>query len=365
MPRQPARQSVASIFQTAAARIARDGYRPRGTHSAREVAAYIARRTGMVPCQSCGAASPVGQPFDASRHGPDCQFLAPAAPPARPVGTLRVQGYHSGPALRGFHGTPDPALPRYIGVEVESILPGPRDAAEGRLIECSQTWGATGDSSISARMGERGCEWVSPAMRGQFAIDQIIRLSRALVAAGARVDRSTGLHIHVDTRDLDNDQWLGAVRVACKVEEAIYSIITPGRRSCGYSDPRNAPVLATARLSGNHGVIDQHCRNLPCSSRYHGINLTNRHGKNTIEFRYHHGTVDHKKIVPFARILVAVVEYARTYGVDAVCGLAGMTSVDALRAVLAAIYGAGEADTLMTWVGERRAAMQAPAAAGR
>lgn len=352
----------ATTFRTtlhaAAARIARDGFRPRGTHSAREVAAYLQRRTGTTPCADCGLPLPTRGTILPSHHAPACPALAPRRPAVTgaPV-ALQVMGYHTGAALRGFHGEASPVLPRYIGVEVESCVPRScTPVVEARLVECARTWGATSDSSISPGMGQRGVEWVSPAMRGTYAIDQITRLSRALVSARAQVTACTGLHVHVDARDLDPGQWVGAARLAIFIEPLFYSIVTRSRRTGGFSDPRSHPVDPSARIAGTPRVAALN-GSLGFTSRYHGVNLTNRGGKNTIEFRHHHGTIDHKKIIPWARILVAVVEYAKRHGVDAVCEVSRLDPKGALAVVLAAVYGSADADALMAWVTERQATL--------
>src|SRR5262245_33404466 len=82
---------------------------------------------------------------------------------AMPHGVVRVGGYH--------YGTQVPQLP------------------EG--------WKAERDGSIRCPAGHEACEIVSPVLKGDDGIRQVVQVLAWLKSAGAQVNRSTGFHVHV------------------------------------------------------------------------------------------------------------------------------------------------------------------------
>jgi predicted RNA-binding Zn-ribbon protein involved in translation (DUF1610 family) len=90
----------------------------------------------------------------------------------------------------------------YIGdsspVAREMVARGLRCAREGYNHQVRGGWKIVPDGSISG-----GFELVSPPLSGDAGFREVELACEALEAAGARINRSCGLHVHHDANDLD------------------------------------------------------------------------------------------------------------------------------------------------------------------
>lgn len=164
-------------------------------------------------------------------------------------------------------------------------------------------WKVMSDSSIS---GE-GCEIVSPILRNEAGLAEITRVSNALIAAGAKINKSCGLHVHVGADDLSVTAVRNIVESYENNATLIASFLSPSRRNNTYCQ--------------NYGSYDRshfaNCATIEAmsqvaGSRYYAVNLQSygRHG--TVEFRQHQGTVEHEKINNWVRFAVALADFAKS-----------------------------------------------------
>lgn len=167
-------------------------------------------------------------------------------------------------------------------------------------------WKVTTDSTA-------GYEVVSPILDGEAGLEQIVKVCEVLNTLGCKVDKSCGLHVHVDAHGLSNEQ-IGTIFLSYARWEAIFdSLVAPSRRDdensyCGSLDKalgyvnrfRVDPRNAAEDIWGDHQM------------RYKKVNLKAllRHG--TIEFRQHQGTTNAEKIVNWVVLLLGFVEKAST-----------------------------------------------------
>lgn len=190
-----------------------------------------------------------------------------------------------------------------FGIEIETTIPyGAVQIGSYQsglpVANLPQGWVAKYDGSIHASRGRQGCEFVSPVLRGADGLRQIIEVCRTLNSMGAKVNRSTGLHVHVGFDRTDADALKRLVTLTANFEKAIYaSTGTKNRERGGYSAPIS-PI----------GSADQ-AINL---DRYRVLNVTNlRHGgKPTVEFRAFAGTLNAEKIIGYVRLCLGLVERA-------------------------------------------------------
>lgn len=176
-------------------------------------------------------------------------------------------------------------------------------------------WKVVTDASVN-RMGTgegSGLELVSPILRGEAGFASLALACEALAAAGAKVDRSCGVHVHHDTRDLRPADVYRTVRIYTEGQAFIDSVLPPSRRSNGgnfycvaYAPHELSSIQRTAesaisarRMAGAAG------------GRYRTVNLESlsRHG--TLEFRQHSGSVEGPKVAAWVRLGQAIIWTAR------------------------------------------------------
>jgi hypothetical protein len=102
---------------------------------------------------------------------------------------------------------------------------------------------------------------------------------------GAQVNKSCGLHIHLDSRHLSSSQVLMKGKTFQKALPVLLSMQPDSRRSNHFCQP------TVSKLEGG---------------RYHAINLTAWSKYRTIEVRMHSSTTDFNKIVNWATLLKAI-----------------------------------------------------------
>lgn len=191
-----------------------------------------------------------------------------------------------------------------FGVEFETTLPATTDVCVGSYRDGMQArhlpegWLAKSDCSINASAGRIGCEFVSPVLKGEAGLAQVLQVLETLKALGAQVNASCGMHVHVGWAGSDEQLDKLVSLVACN-ETAIY-----------------ASTGTTTRERGHY------CRGLRCHSnaanakrnsqydRYHMLNLSNLHSgrKRTVEFRAFGGTLNATKAVGYITLCLALVE---------------------------------------------------------
>jgi hypothetical protein len=210
---------------------------------------------------------------------------------------------------------------RTFGIEIECLVPRMSRAqvaaaitAEG--VECydagythqtSRKWKIVSDGSLR---GTGGMEIVSPPLSGQAGFDAIAKVSAALLRAGATVNSSCGLHVHVGASDLPVPAMRKLAAMYMENENVIDSLLPQSRRASNNvycaSIATNTNVERLQRAT-NATQIAQAIAN---GGRYVKLNFSSfwRHG--TVEFRHHSGTVDAAKINKWALTCLRMVAAA-------------------------------------------------------
>lgn len=196
---------------------------------------------------------------------------------------------------------------RKFGIEIECMLPRTQsmttvaNAINAAGVPCfnagyshsrSSQWKVVSDGSLS---GGNGMEIVSPPMQGEASLQAIATVCRVLNDLGATVNRSCGLHVHVDAGNLSAPAMRKLAAIYIENENIIDSFMPMSRRAsnnhfCNTLRSTNMTALATARNANEIAHAISH------GNRYVKLNYTAflRHG--TVEFRHHSGTVDADKI---------------------------------------------------------------------
>ena len=229
-------------------------------------------------------------------------------------------------------------IQRTVGVEIEFYSPRSRTTIENAFVEAGipfqnsatyqtrrcQNWTLKTDGSLNypPHLSQfpvantdtttpepyvRGWEMVSPVMDfNETTLAQIEKVCETLVSnkIEARVNKSTGLHIHISNDDLTFKQNKLIAKRYAKFEDVFDYFMPRSRRtnSAGYC----RSLICNARGTSVE-IINQtiqkinSCRSIRCvqrlfgdGSRYAKLNFTSPHG--TVEFRHHSGTIDSVKI---------------------------------------------------------------------
>jgi len=208
---------------------------------------------------------------------------------------------------------------RTFGVEIEFFLKeGDRQQAidkvlralsdngiqaqwEGYTHRTTRHWKLVYDSSVRYE----GLEIVSPILKGTEGLAEMKLVTNALNEAGAKVDRSCGIHVHHDATDFTLKSFKNIYGMYARYEDTIDSMVSNSRR--GYnnnmckSPSTNLEILKTATS------VDEIIGSI-YHDRYVKLNCQSfrRHG--TIEFRQHQGTTSFEKLQAWVVLTQMMVE---------------------------------------------------------
>lgn len=120
--------------------------------------------------------------------------------------------------------------------------------------------------------------------------DNLRQLCSLLNSLGAKVNKSCGLHVHLDARHLNSDQVKAKGVNFERALPVMLSMVPKSRRSNTYCKP------SVSNLNG---------------SRYHAVNLTAFSKYKTVEVRLHSGTTDFTKIFNWAVLMTSIFKASR------------------------------------------------------
>ena len=185
----------------------------------------------------------------------------------------------------------------------------------------SRQWKVVSDSSIrrESRRGESrnaayAVEFVSPICKYED-IETIQELIRKLRSAGAKVNSSCGIHIHIDATPHDVKTLRNIVNIMAAKEDLLYKSLKVDvhrEHYCAKADTRFLDELNAKRptsmdtlesiwyngRSGRNYHYDE--------SRYHGLNLHSVFSKGTIEFRLFNSTLHAGEIKSYIQLCMAI-----------------------------------------------------------
>jgi hypothetical protein len=195
-----------------------------------------------------------------------------------------------------------------FGIELETTIPAGIIAVGGyhagrQIPGLPDGWQSQSDSSIVCPIGHVSCEVVSPILKGADGLAQVKKVCEWLQAIGAKVNRSTGVHVHVGWAGDENSLKRLASYVA-NYEKALYAASgTKSREEGHYCRPIREDYAYKNRFV--EGRSDY-----PITDRYRLLNLRNLQTKGTVEFRVFSGTINAGKAIGYIRIALALVEKA-------------------------------------------------------
>ncbi len=189
-----------------------------------------------------------------------------------------------------------------FGIEFETTLPGTDNTPIGPYHHGYQVpwlptgWKAERDGSIRPENSTRkGCEFVSPILKGIDGVRQVENAIDQINARGGRVNASCGLHITIGFNG-DAAALARLISLIGNHERAIYA-------STGTRKREQMMYAKRIKQYGNKDNAKTRCE----ADRYHLLNLTHlKHGKNRIEFRAFAGTLNKTKVIGYLMMVLGL-----------------------------------------------------------
>jgi hypothetical protein len=192
---------------------------------------------------------------------------------------------------------------RTYGIELETSSISIR-TAQTALNMAGLNWNCKPDGTQGV-----DAEAISPILNDE-SLNESITAARALLRAGATVNRQTGYHVHLGADHYGTDGIATLVLNWYSNIETISTLVAPSRlnnRFCR-SDLTESTLESWAESIRN-GNINNNPTNW---NRYLSLNLDSYRKHGTVEFRLHHGTLNGKKIQAWAQFCQAMAEYSAT-----------------------------------------------------
>lgn len=189
-----------------------------------------------------------------------------------------------------------------------------RDAA-GRQWKLVSDGSIRRQSSDGERVGrEYAVEFVSPICRYED-IETIQQLVRLLRQAGAKVNDSCGIHVHVDASAHTPQSLRNLVNIMAAKEDLLYKTLqvkVSRENYCKRADtrfldalngrpPHSMEQLERLWYDGPSGRYDHYDR-----SRYHALNLHSVFSKGTVEFRLFNSTLHAGRVKSYIQLCLAI-----------------------------------------------------------
>lgn len=192
-----------------------------------------------------------------------------------------------------------------FGIELETTLPTADTTPIGNYhaglpVAWLPGWKAEKDSSIRPQAPNRkGCEFVSPILRGIEGIENVKNACEQIKARGGKVNHTCGLHITI-TWNGDAAATARLLSLVANHEKGIFAATGTTRRET---------AIYCKKIKGyqNATTAKRRCD----SDRYHMINLTHlARGRNRVEIRAFAGSLNPQKIAGYIMMVLGLAELA-------------------------------------------------------
>ena len=208
----------------------------------------------------------------------------------------------------------------YFGTEA-SHYGGGYDAHHAKDSQ-GRIWKAMSDSSIRAQRKDGShasdlykTEVVTPILR-YSDIEDLQEILRKLRKAGAVVNESTGIHIHIGAENFTPATLCNLLKNIRSKEDILYKALKVGdnrSRYCKKTNQKLIEMIERNRPATRQKLADLWYAEAPYgrdthynSSRYHGLNLYAYFTKGTVEFRLFNSTLHAGELKAYIQFCMAV-----------------------------------------------------------
>lgn len=193
-----------------------------------------------------------------------------------------------GPDSLRWVGDTDSKLPRYVGLEIEVCgmrTPGKAGKAAARAL-ADTVCQIGGNIGSDGSLPETGVEIRLPPLRGEDGREAISTVAGLLDQCKAYVTSQAGGHIHVDVRDLSEEQLHSILQQWTIVQDHAFAGWAPTRRNNQYCAPTRE-VPAKGYVKARAGQVTRYC----------ALNIAALPQHGTLEFRLFGGAVKETTLI--------------------------------------------------------------------
>lgn len=164
------------------------------------------------------------------------------------------------------------------------------------------------DGSLRPSRGDMysTCEIVTPVLNDLSSLKTVCEV---LNAAGCKVNKTCGLHVHFGAADFTDAQWRRIIINYARIEDIIDGFMAPSRQGDGCTWCRSIKNHARQIETMTDPTFAQ-MRYAFGEDRYHKVNLEAFQRHHTIEFRQHAGTINFTKIENWVNFLAGLLTYS-------------------------------------------------------
>lgn len=221
-----------------------------------------------------------------------------------------------------------------FGIELEVVELTERSAAVAMRdggYQCNEagydhsvmpTWKVVRDSSVQGYAGS--CEVVSPVLTGNDGLTEIRTVAGILRTAGAKVNKTCGMHIHIGVDNaLTQEQQARVIEMhqawqpafdALLTEQRIYSR-DPSNPSRHHYAKKRTRSQAFELAEGWRSAGDRHELRAVASynDRYHALNVNAFYKYGTFEIRSHQGSTNGKNATAWIAFNTGFMQWAKSF----------------------------------------------------
>lgn len=181
----------------------------------------------------------------------------------------------------------------HVGIELEFTAKADRATLGVSLFQAGLATYVTlkGDASIQVEKSGHFAHELTICVPQSKLEEVMLLVTKTLAKHEATVNKSTGMHTHIDVRNRDRRKVFSRLVSA---QTVLFAMQPKSRRNNTYCKRTKSRDLQTARNAG----------------RYQGVNPAAAEKYNTIEVRLHSGTVSFDKIVNWVKLLLVIVDGA-------------------------------------------------------
>lgn len=178
-------------------------------------------------------------------------------------------------------------------------------ANNGYTHDVMRTWKVVYDGSLQSRTGS--CEVVSPPLQGNDGLNEIRSVMKVLRDAGARVNVSCGMHIHIGVDSLTQQQQANLIKAHQRFQPAFDALLTE-RRVTNQRWAKRRTMANADRLADSWATSSDVRAISRQTDRYHALNINSFYKYGTFEFRLHHGSLNGKNATAWIALHLAFIQ---------------------------------------------------------
>jgi hypothetical protein len=208
----------------------------------------------------------------------------------------------------------------YVGVERDVIINaladiGVKCVSEHYNHNTRKHWKIVRDGSLRHRNGDSYTgELVSPPLSGKRGLDKLRKVVDAIKMAGATVNNSCGLHVHVGVKDFTPNQIVAIPYRYGYLESKINKFMDHSRIDSTWASTVSKSYVSDIVENINYamrGAYKLHFKKavLNVTSKYRKVNISSYGRYGTVEFRQHQGTVNSEMVCNWVQFCLHFVEH--------------------------------------------------------